>query len=1166
MSFRIRTKLTIAFFGIIFPFLIIAGIITVHNVNNISKFALKAEAISEEMHSVMSLQIALDRALMPGNDYIITGDKKYIDEFNNTSKNVEALIEKAEDALIRLKGIDTPEVKDEMEIFNDVKSAWQHIKEISLKIFAIQNPVGSEEAATLMEEMDYKWSYPAIEKLDRHHEIDRKEHEEAIEKVNRAWKMSWIIMISGAMLLIAFGTSFAAFYSRMFTKPIEIIHNGADAIASGDFKARLDIKTGDELQQLANAMNEMAAQLDSFYSNLQGMQGMVDERTREVQEREEKFRLFFNSGNDAVFVHTIGADGKPGNFIEVNEVACKRLGYASEELLNMSPYDIDASDMVEKREVVLKGFIANGQALFEMVHVAKDGTRIPVEINVRLFNLMGRPMVISFARDIAERKKAEEALRQSRALYLNTLESMMEGCQIIDFDWRYIYVNDAVARHGRKAKEDLIGRKMIELYPGIENTEMFAALRRCMDERAPQRINNEFIYPDGSKRWFELSIQPVPDGIFILSIDITERKQAEEMVKESEEKYRRLIENLKERYFFYSHAADGVFTYVSPSVTNILGYAQEEFLTHYSEYLTDNPVNKDVVYHTELSIKGIPQPPYLVEIFHKDRTTRWLEITEVPVVNKKGKVIAVEGVACDITEKKKAEERQKALYEFSQRIVSNLDLDSRVKSVCQTISEMGFKMSWIGILKMDTKDVIPMAHGGFEEGYLSSIKVKFDDSPQGQGPTGRAIKNKRPEVQEHIQTDPRYVPWREAATKRGYKSSAAFPIIDDDKVIAVLNVYNTAEEFPPRDLEFLQTFANQAAAYIRNARLFEEVKKSSERIKEEMEATTHLLMIAEATAKTTDIDKLMGQVMQCGHKIMGCDVCLSYLWDKEARVFRPAQCYGLAREFIPIFRTELLDEKIEFVRKIVEGKEAAIISQPLSPSTSAFSWLPDINTLAVIPLIGKTQYLGLIIGTYLGTDFKSVPSFTDRDKKVMQGISHQVSTALEEARLYKETVNKSMELSHKIETIQVMHEIDRSILSTLEAEDILETVTRLISKVISCDRATIVLVDNERQGFIYKAGFGVPFIQKGQLVPFKDTSAAEVVVKEGRINHISNLAEVKGLLPVEEKFLKHGFLSHIRLPLLVKGEIYGLLTVGEQKGRQRGRLKTFQHWKRLHLR
>src|SRR3990170_3126268 len=339
-----------------------------------------------------------------------------------------------------------------------------------------------------------------------------------------------------------------------------------------------------------------------------------------------------------------------------------------------------------------------------------------------------------------------------------------------------------------------------------------------------------------------------------------------------------------------------------------------------------------------------------------------------------------------------------------------------------------------------------------------------------------------------------------------------------------------------------------------------EAKRAAERLKEEVDVTTQLLMIADATAHTTDIDKLLKQVMLCGHEIMKCDICLSYIYDKEAKTFRPSQQYGLSHELIPLFMTEPLDEKTEFVKKAMDGKDVVIIQLGVGSlefgvknkktntpnyelqTPNYFHYLPDINTIAVLPLIGKTQYLGLIIGIY-----KTPREFTERDKKLMQGISHQVSTAIEEARLYKETVNKSMELSHKIETIQVMHEIDRSILSTLEAEEILETVTRLVSKVISCDRATVSLVDKERHGFIYKAGFGVTFIQKGQLVPFKDTSAAEVVVKEGRINHISNLAEVKGLLPVEEKFLKDGFLSHIRLPLIVKGEIYGLLTVGAKR-------------------
>ncbi|MBI5328475.1 MAG: HD domain-containing protein [Deltaproteobacteria bacterium] len=356
-------------------------------------------------------------------------------------------------------------------------------------------------------------------------------------------------------------------------------------------------------------------------------------------------------------------------------------------------------------------------------------------------------------------------------------------------------------------------------------------------------------------------------------------------------------------------------------------------------------------------------------------------------------------------------------------------------------------------------------------------------------------------------------------------------------------------------------------SYLYSIHILEDItaaKGAEQQIKGEMEITTHLLMIADATANTTDVDKLMKQVVHCCHEIMRCDVCLSYLYDEDSRVFQPCETFGLSHDLIPVFRTEPLDEKMEFVKDAMEGKEPAVISHSpflhVSDSLAGesekrrigeaermsggelFSWLTDVNTIAVIPLIGKENYLGIIAGIY-----KTPKQFTDRDKKVMQGISHEVSTALEQARLYKEMVNKSMELSHKVETIQVMNQIDRSILSTLGADEILETVVRLISKAISCDRVTVGLVDNEKQGFIYKAGFGVTFISKGQFVPFKGTSAAEVVVKQGRIEHISNLTEVKGLLPLEDKFLKDGFLSHIRLPLIVKGEVAAVLSVGSKR-------------------
>jgi PAS domain S-box-containing protein/putative nucleotidyltransferase with HDIG domain len=109
----------------------------------------------------------------------------------------------------------------------------------------------------------------------------------------------------------------------------------------------------------------------------------------------------------------------------------------------------------------------------------------------------------------------------------DVLDHMLAGGQVISFDWRYVYVNDAVARQGRMAKDELLGRTMMECYPGIERTPLFATLEHCMKARATEYLETEFTHNDGTPGWFELSIQPVPEGIFIVSIDITDRKLAE---------------------------------------------------------------------------------------------------------------------------------------------------------------------------------------------------------------------------------------------------------------------------------------------------------------------------------------------------------------------------------------------------------------------------------------------------------------------------------------------------------------------------------------------------------------------------------------------------------------------------------------------------------------
>jgi PAS domain S-box-containing protein len=126
-----------------------------------------------------------------------------------------------------------------------------------------------------------------------------------------------------------------------------------------------------------------------------------------------------------------------------------------------------------------------------------------------------------------ELEKANEVLRKSEERFRSTLDNMLEGCQILGSDWRYIYLNDSADRHNRRPKEELLGKVYTEMWPGIEKLEVYRIIKNSMEERVSHHLENEFEFPDGSKGWFELSIQPVPEGVFILSYDISERKKSE---------------------------------------------------------------------------------------------------------------------------------------------------------------------------------------------------------------------------------------------------------------------------------------------------------------------------------------------------------------------------------------------------------------------------------------------------------------------------------------------------------------------------------------------------------------------------------------------------------------------------------------------------------------
>lgn len=292
--------------------------------------------------------------------------------------------------------------------------------------------------------------------------------------------------------------------------------------------------------------------------------------------------------------------------------------------------------------------------------------------------------------DVAEHQRAQEVLKETEESYRSTLDNMLEGCQIIGYDWRYLYVNDAAARHGRRGKEELLGRTMMEMYPGIENTEMFTALQRCMEKRIPHRLENEFTFPDGSNGWFELSIEPAPEGIFILSLDITERKRAEkelikyredleELVKERTAELERVNEQFRQEITERKRAEEATLqlaAIVETSDDAIIGKSVDGTIVSWNQgaeriygYSADEVRGKPM---SILAPPGHPDEiPQILEgikrgehIDHfetvrvkKDGREVYVSLTISPVKDASGKITGASTIARDITERKKMQEQ-----------------------------------------------------------------------------------------------------------------------------------------------------------------------------------------------------------------------------------------------------------------------------------------------------------------------------------------------------------------------------------------------------------------------------------------------------------------------------------------------------------------------------
>lgn len=296
---------------------------------------------------------------------------------------------------------------------------------------------------------------------------------------------------------------------------------------------------------------------------------------------------------------------------------------------------------------------------------------------------------------------------------------------------------------------------------------------------------------------------------------------------------------------------EGVILHANPELLRQLGYFQDEFVgLHFS--LMQSPHNPSGL--GEKIFRNTLAEGWFGEVVNirKDGSEYPALLTTSPVKDANGKTIALAGILRDITERKQTEEAIKrhseellALADASNVILTAVTTTGKLyEAICDiAVRKFGLRMVWLGFIEEGDYDVKPAAQSGFDDGYLASVKVTWDDSPTGMGPTGTAIKTKKPQVINDIRENHRYSLWREAALQKGFRSSMAIPMITSEGgIMGAINFYSSEEGFFTKDrAEVFRVFANQAATAVENARLVEGLeKKVAQRTRELEDANLEL--------------------------------------------------------------------------------------------------------------------------------------------------------------------------------------------------------------------------------------------------------------------------------------------------------------------------------------
>ncbi|HPH98585.1 MAG TPA: PAS domain S-box protein [Anaerolineaceae bacterium] len=446
---------------------------------------------------------------------------------------------------------------------------------------------------------------------------------------------------------------------------LELVKKGLDALTPEqpiEIHEQIHILP-DGSQRMIEWRNRAFFDVNGRVSHLLGVGVDITERRRMDDARrlsEERFAIAFHISPDSININRL----VDGLYLDINAGFTALTGFTREDVIGKTSLEINIWSNPEDRARLVKGLREKGEVQnLEAPFRTKNGEIKICLMSARVIEVNHEPCILSITRDITERKKAEEALRKSEELLNETQHLTRVG----GWEWNVItqtmtWSDEAYNIHGLPAPKFQDGsanliQNSLACYDPAYRSVIEQAFHRCVNEGIPYQVELPFTSVKGEKKWIQtIGKAEYKDGQIVrvsgYLMDITERKHAEQALRESEEKFRLIVEN--QRDLLVKTDIEGHLLFVNPVYCDTFGKTEAELIG--STYMP--MVHPDDLPVVEKAVARLFSPPYQCEYEERAKTCqgwRWFSWIARAILDENGNVTALIGSGRDITDRKEAE-------------------------------------------------------------------------------------------------------------------------------------------------------------------------------------------------------------------------------------------------------------------------------------------------------------------------------------------------------------------------------------------------------------------------------------------------------------------------------------------------------------------------------